>query len=201
MVTPTDAWYTANVDAFLAATERVDMAALHAPFLDALSPGALILDVGCGSGRDSLAFLRRGFRVVALEPCEALAAHAEALLGQPVRRQRAQDVSEVDTFDGIWACASLLHVPASETPEVLSRLARALTPAGVLYASYKLGEGERDDGRFFHDQTEASLRPLLGLASLVTDTIWTTDDARPGQSQRWLNVIARRRPAGEVLRR
>ncbi|RYZ42609.1 MAG: class I SAM-dependent methyltransferase [Myxococcaceae bacterium] len=169
------------------------MTALYEPFLATLSPGALILDVGCGSGRDSLAFLRRGFRVTALEPCEALAAHAEMLLGQPVTRQRAQKVNAEDTFDGIWACASLLHVPASETPAVLARLARALRPGGVLYVSYKLGRGERvEDGRFFHDLTEEAVRRLLEAASFAVDVLWVTDDARPGRSQRWVNALARR---------
>lgn len=73
MVTDTDTWYTAHAEAFLEATEHIDMGALRGPFLDLLSPGAVILDVGCGSGRDSLAFLHKGFRVVALEPCGALA--------------------------------------------------------------------------------------------------------------------------------
>jgi SAM-dependent methyltransferase len=193
VVTSTSAWYEAHAEAFIATTADVDMTSLHEPFLALLAPGALILDVGCGSGRDSLAFLQRGFRVVALEPCEALASHAEARLGQPVRRLRVQQLDAAETFDGIWACASLLHVPADETPAVLSRLARALTPTGLLYASYKLGHGEREEaGRFFHDLTPERLRGLLADASLSIVSLWETGDARPGRSQRWVNVLARR---------
>lgn len=189
----TDAWYTANAEAFIEATESIDMSALHGPFLALLPPGALILDVGCGSGRDSLAFVHQGFRVVALEPCEALASRAEALLQQPVVRRRVQELEETETFDGIWACASLLHVPARETPAVLARLARALRPGGILYASYKLGQGEREAERLFHDQDEGSLRALLEGASLETLELWLTDDARGIHGQRWVNALASRR--------
>jgi SAM-dependent methyltransferase len=192
MTTDTDAWYTAHVEAFLDATAHVDMRALHDPFLALLPSGATILDVGCGSGRDSLAFARRGFRVVPMEPCEALASRAEALLRQPVARRRAQELEEVAAFDGIWACASLLHVPARETPATLARLARALRPGGILYASYKLGQGEREGERFFHDQEEDSLRGLLEGASLTILKLWQTDDARKNQGQRWVNALASR---------
>jgi protein-L-isoaspartate O-methyltransferase/DNA-binding transcriptional regulator YiaG len=188
----TDAWYTANARAFIEATAHLDMSTLHGPFLSLLPPGAAILDVGCGSGRDSLAFLQQGFRVVPLEPCEALAAQAETLLRQPVGRQRVQELEETEAFDGIWACASLLHVPASETTEVLARLARALKPGGVLYTSYKLGQGEREAERFFHDQNEDSLRALLEGASLTVLNLWLTDDARGDHGQRWVNALAGR---------
>ena len=188
----TDAWYTTNAESFLKATAHIDMSTLHGPFLALLPPGALLLDVGCGSGRDSLAFLQQGFRVVALEPCEALASRAEALLQQPVVRRRVQALEEIEAFDGIWACASLLHVPASETPAVLARLARALRPGGVLYASYKLGQGEREVERFFNDQDEDSLRALLEGASLTVLNLWLTDDARGNQGQRWVNALAGR---------
>jgi SAM-dependent methyltransferase len=168
------------------------MSALYGPFLALLPPGASLLDVGCGSGRDSLAFLQQGFRVVPLEPCEALASRAELLLRRPVLRRRVQELEEIDAFDGIWACASLLHVPARETPAALSRLARALRPGGVLYASYKLGKGEREAERFFHDQDEDSLRGLLEGASLTVLKLWQTDDARRDQGQRWINALASR---------
>lgn len=192
LVMGTDAWYAANAGAFFEATARIDMSALHEPFLSLLSPGAVILDVGCGSGRDSLAFLQKGFRVVPIEPCEALASRAEALLQQPVRRQRAQALEESEAFDGIWACASLLHVPQSETPEVLARLARALRPGGIVYVSYKLGHGEREAERFFNDQSEDSLRMLLEKASLKPLQLWLTDDARKNQETRWVNALAAR---------
>jgi SAM-dependent methyltransferase len=192
VVTSTDAWYARHASSFVAATQHVDMSSFHERFLSLLPAPADILDVGCGSGRDSRAFLALGHRVVALEPCEALALGAEAAMGQPVLRRRAQEVDAHAAFDGIWACASLLHLTATETPAVLARLARALRPGGVLYASYKLGEGEREeDGRAFLDMTPGTLEPLLLQASLTLVDLWQTNDARPGRTDRWLNALAR----------
>jgi hypothetical protein len=95
-------------------------------------------------------------------------------------------------FDGIWACASLLHMPRVELPEVLRRFVRALRPNGTLYASFKYGSGERRvGGRRFTDMTEAELEPLLRSVGFSSTKYWITDDARPGRtSEQWLNALA-----------
>lgn len=188
----TNAYYTRNARAFVTETLMVDMAPIYARFLPRLPAGGAILDAGCGSGRDARAFLDDGFRVIAFDASAPMAALAAEHLGQPVQVLRFQDLDWHQAFDGIWACASLLHVPAVELPETLQRLARALRPGGVLYASFKYGCGERYyHGRRFTDLDEAGLAALLtqveGLTELET---WTTGDRRPGrQSERWLNTI------------
>ncbi|MBV5273652.1 MAG: class I SAM-dependent methyltransferase [Lamprocystis purpurea] len=188
----TTAYYRANADTFFADTLAVDMAPLYARFLPHLPVGGRILDAGCGSGRDALAFRERGYAVTAFDASAELAALAAAHLGQPVQVLRFQDLERTQAFDGIWACASLLHVPGAELPEVLRRLAMALRPGGVLYASFKYGSGEREHhGRRFTDLDEAGLATLLtqvqGLTELET---WTTGDRRPGrESERWLNAL------------
>ncbi|WP_295588405.1 bifunctional 2-polyprenyl-6-hydroxyphenol methylase/3-demethylubiquinol 3-O-methyltransferase UbiG [uncultured Lamprocystis sp.] len=189
----TTAYYRANAAAFFADTLGVDMAPLYARFLPLIPVGGQkILDAGCGSGRDTRAFLDRGYTVTAFDASAELAALAAAHVGQPVQVLRFQDLEWTQAFDGIWACASLLHVPATELPDVLSRLARALRPGGVLYASFKFGSGEREyHGRRFTDLDEAGLATLLsqvqGLTGLDT---WTTGDRRPGrESERWFNAL------------
>jgi SAM-dependent methyltransferase len=188
----TTAYYRANAAAFFADTLAVDMAPVYARFLPHLPVGGRILDAGCGSGRDTRAFLDRGYTVTAFDASAELAALAAAHVGQPVQVLRFQDLEWTHAFDGIWACASLLHVPATELPEVLRRLTRALRPGGVLYASFKYGSGEREHhGRRFTDLDEAGLATLLtqvqGLTELET---WTTGDRRPGrESERWLNAL------------
>jgi len=188
----TTAYYRANADTFFADTLAVDMAPLYARFLPHLPVGGRILDAGCGSGRDARAFRDRGYAVTAFDASAELATLAAVHLGQPVQVLRFQDLEWTQAFDGIWACASLLHVPGAELPEVLRRLVRALRPGGILYASFKYGNGEREHhGRRFTDLDEAGLATLLtqvqGLTELET---WKTGDRRPGrESERWLNAL------------
>ncbi len=153
---PTLAWYERNAAAFAADTAGVDLGHLYAPFLGRVPGGGRVLDAGCGSGRDAAAFAARGYRVVATEPCEALARRAEALLGAPVLRLRFEEMRFAAEFDGVWACASLLHVPRRDLPGAVAACLRALRPGGVLFASFKHGRGERErDGRRFTDLDEA----------------------------------------------
>ena len=122
----------------------------------------------------------------------ALVALAERHIGQPVRCLRFQDMTWRDAFDGIWACASLLHVPSVELPDVMGRLRAAVMPGGIVYASFKYGSGERKhQGRRFTDLDEPGLAVLLAqVPGLVPMETWTTGDLRPGrESERWLNTL------------
>ncbi|MEA3643473.1 MAG: class I SAM-dependent methyltransferase [Lamprobacter sp.] len=158
-----------------------------------------ILDAGCGSGRDARAFRERGYAVTAIEPSPPLARLAEMHAGLPVEVKRFQAIDWCERFDGIWACASLLHVPLAELPAVLQRLTRALRPAGVLYVSFKDGAGERDsDGRHFTDLNETALAELLdGVPELMLMELWTTADRRSWrEAEQWLNALLRLTPLG-----
>jgi SAM-dependent methyltransferase len=108
------------------------------------------------------------------------------------------EIEFADRFDGIWACASLLHVSEKELENVLVRFHRALKRDGVLYASWKYGEAERCDGeRFYCDMTEEKLRRVLARANLkaregLFDCLecWVAEDSLPsGREQKWLNVV------------
>jgi hypothetical protein len=109
----------------------------------------------------------------------------------------AQSIAAEDAypFDGIRACASLLHVPNVELPDVMGRLRAALKPGGILYGSFKYGSGEREhNGRRFTDLDEPGLAGLLAhVPGLEPVETWTTGDRRPGrESERWLNTLLRR---------
>jgi SAM-dependent methyltransferase len=204
--TPTDdpnlAYYEDQAAAFFAETVTVDMAPLYARFLAHLPLGGSILDAGCGSGRDALAFRRLGYTVTAFEASPALARLTSEHCGLPVEVRRFQDIESEDRFDGIWACASLLHVPMAELPEVLGRLGRALKFGGVLYASFKYGAGEREHGgRRFTDLDEAGLAALVErVPGLAVIEIWVTGEQREGrEGERWLNAMVGRGSATQTV--
>jgi len=188
-------FYDQNAGEFFADTSEVDMAQLYGRFLPFLGEGTAILDAGCGSGRDALAFAKLGYSVTAFDASPALVVLAERHTGQPVHCLRFQDMTWQEAFDGIWACASLLHIPSAELPDVMDRLRTALKPGGILYASFKYGSGEREhQGRRFTDLDEPGLAGLLAqVPGLEPVETWTTGDLRPGrESERWLNTLLRR---------
>ncbi|MCS4504289.1 class I SAM-dependent methyltransferase [Arhodomonas aquaeolei] len=187
-------YYDINAQAYFNDTIAVDMEPLRKTFLECLpTSGAFILDVGCGSGRDSKAFAERGHQVTAIDASREMVRLATEHTGLPVRHLRAQELDyNKDVFDGIWACASLLHVPLVELPIVFEHFATALKPGGILYLSFKFGHGEREkDGRHFTDLSEEKLRELLnrcnGLA--IYDT-WLSEDQRGDRLGLWLNALA-----------
>jgi 2-polyprenyl-3-methyl-5-hydroxy-6-metoxy-1,4-benzoquinol methylase len=116
-----DDYYQQHADTFFDDTVEVDMTPLYGRFLPLLADGAAILDAGCGSGRDALAFAMLGYSVTAFDASPALVALAENHSGRAVHCLRFQDITWQAQFDGIWACASLLHVPTAELPEVMDR--------------------------------------------------------------------------------
>ena len=91
----------------------------------------------------------------------------------------------------IWACASILHLSSSELIDVLHKMGKALKDTGIIYTSFKYGdfEGERNH-RYFTDMTEESFAKLLkSVPELKVSNQWTTKDARPDRTEKWLNLL------------
>lgn len=123
-----------------------------AEFLSFLPPGASILELGCGSGRDTAEMIRLGYDVTPTDGSEEVARQAARRLNRTVTVLEFSDLQQETRFDGVWAQACLLHVPIGHLPDVLSRIHHALRSPGVLFASFKEGKGEGRDqfGRYFN---------------------------------------------------
>jgi SAM-dependent methyltransferase len=116
-----------------------------ARFLALLSPGAKVLELGCGAGAASAEMIAKGFDVEPTDGSPEMAAEASGHLGRPVRTLLFHDIDKADTYDAVWANACLLHVPRSELVQVLTLIWRALKPGGYFYASFKTGDAEGRD--------------------------------------------------------
>ncbi|KGJ90473.1 class I SAM-dependent methyltransferase [Thalassotalea sp. ND16A] len=185
-------YYNNNAQQFFSETVNVDMRSLYDIFLPLIPIGGSILDAGCGSGRDAKRFMDYGFQVYAFDASAELAAKATELLNQKVDVTTFQTLNLTQQYDGIWACASLLHVPKSELKEAIHNLANHLKGNGVFYASFKYGNTEREhNGRNFTDLNESLLGELVSqLKNLAIKETWLTGDNRPSrESEKWLNVI------------
>ena len=104
-----------------------------AGFLELLEPGAKVLEIGCGGGRDAEWMLAQGFDVEPTDGVAEMAVKAEARLGRPVRVMRFDELDDVGGYDAVWANASLLHVPRASLPAVylsISELADAYRQSG-----------------------------------------------------------------------
>ena len=188
-------YYAQNAQEFIAGTIGIDMSDVHRRFLEHMPPEGSILDLGCGSGRDSKFFAERGYRVTAVDGSAELCRRAEQLTGFPVRCLLFEDLDYVNEFDGVWACASLLHVEKEKMQLILGLVSNALKDGGTLYLSYKYGTGQRvEKGRFFSDYTETDI-PLLFPDDSPLSCVewWITQDERPERShERWLNMICKK---------
>ena len=191
---PTSTFYAENAEAYAGnlagpSTRQLDL------FLAKLQPGAEILELGCGNGRDSAEMIKRGFRATPTDGTPEMAKEAAKRLGVPVSVLRFEDIDAVEAFEGVWANACLLHVPRAELGGILERIQVALRPGGLFYASFKAGEAEGHDslGRFYNYPSKGWLKELyesLSWTSIeIAEEHGSAYDNRPTD---WLHVLAAR---------
>ena len=193
-------YYNERAQEFFEGTAYVDMSMQYQDFLFNIPKGGCILDAGCGSGRDSLFFKNLGYQVVAMDGSIEMCKLASEHIGQEVVHARFQEIdlktltNGQNLFDGIWAAASLLHVPSYEIESVLRKLKDVLKQDGMFYASFKYGdfEGERND-RYFYDLKEDTARALFTKVGFKVEKMWITGDVREGRGdEKWMNLLVRK---------
>ena len=189
----TQRYYEDKAEEYLARTSHLDMESLYKPFLELIPAGGTILDAGCGPGRDTLSFLKKDFQITAFDASAKMVELASKQTGVAAFQMRFQELNYEQEFDGIWACASLLHVPFCELDDIISRFSRALKTGGICFMSFKNGNGERfDDGRRYIDFTEATLRQKLAdISGLSILRIWGTEDQAGRNGVQWVNALVR----------
>lgn len=191
-------YYDKNAVEFACQTVSIDMHDLYELFLNQLPQRSTqsILDVGCGSGRDANYFAKQGYNVTAID--------ASAELIQWARQHHISsritwydlDFSSIEKhpwknkFTGIWACASLLHVPFLELPFIINSLLETLADEGMMYLSFKYGKVERvDEERFFCDMNESRWKAIVAkIPQVIEYKIWLSADKRSSIENNWFNI-------------
>lgn len=188
-------YYNKNASLFTNDTVSVDFSILQNEFISLLSEKASIIDLGCGSGRDSKYFRERGFDVTSVDGSEELCKIASNLIGQPVIHSTFQDYTPNKMYDGIWACSSLLHLSLDELYATIVNVTKYLRMNGIFYMSFKYGEfeGMRNE-RFFLDMNESRFHELISnIPDLSIMDMKITGDVRPGREhEKWLNVFLKK---------
>lgn len=196
MNTKTIEYYNENVDKFVNDTQDVVFCATQDLFLSYLNEGDSILDFGCGSGRDTKYFLSKGYKVDATDGSEEICKVASDYTGINVKCLLFNELDEIDKYDGIWACASILHLDRDDLIDVFHRIARALKDNGILYTSFKYSEFEgMRNGRYFTDFTIESFNEFqTNIPEFIIEKKWITSDVRAGrEDEKWLNLIMRKK--------
>lgn len=186
-------YYDENAQTFFNDTENLDRSMHYEDFLSLIPIGGKILDASCTAGQDSVIFMNRGYEVVAMDGAIEMCKLAGEYMGEEVDHMQFQEVDFAPIFDGIWAAASLMHVPSYEIQRVLKKLKKGLSPNGILYASFKYSdfEGQRN-GRYFLDLTPKKAHPIFTQSGFDTLKMWSTEE--PHQTnfpEKWLNILAK----------
>ena len=187
-------YYETNVKRYARETFSADMSEQYQRFLPLLRKQARILDVGNGSGRDACYFQKYGYQVTALEPSKNLCRESRKVFSGEIICSDLQSYRPDQPFDGIWACASLLHLREKEILHFFEKIDLYLKDNGLIYFSGKNGipTGRAADGRYFLEFTEQLVEKILAANErMQLEELWYTEDVNGRQGFRWMNGIMR----------
>ena len=188
-------YYKINAKQYAKETFSADMSEQYKRFLPLVREQARILDVGSGSGRDACYFQKKGYQVTALEPSKNLCREIRKVFSGKIVCSDIQSYQPEQRFDGIWACASFLHLQEKEVLSFFEKINLCLNDNGIIYLSGKNGipTGETADGRFFLEFTEQLIEKILVVNERIKlDQLWYTEDVSRRKNFRWMNIILRK---------
>ena len=190
-------YYNKNSEEYFNSTLNVDMTNTYKAFLKLLPKGGKILDLGCGSGRDSMNFMKLGYEVTSVDGAKKLAKRASVLLGKEVIVSTFEELELKEKFHGIWACASLLHIKREDLKTVLNNLYNNLDDNGVFYMSFKYGEKEYvdDKNRYFNCFTDESIISFINENTKynILGLYITEDKLGRVNEVKWVNLICNKK--------
>jgi SAM-dependent methyltransferase len=165
-------------------------------FMQMLPKQGRVLELGCGSGRDAEVLLAHGFEVDPTDGTPAMAAQAEERLQRPVKVMRFDELADVGVYDGVWAHASLLHVPRSTLGTVLARVFHSLKLGGLVFANFKSGEtAGRDRFDRHYNYPDRQMLIDIYLASAPWEILSAVDydgGSYGGGDTPWIAITARK---------
>jgi len=191
-------YYDLNAKKYLDSTINIKVSEELENFCLNLKPGAKILDVGCGSGRDSLHFIQNGFNVVSIDASSELAKLASEQIKQQVIVKKIEDLDFKNEFDAVWCMASLLHLKKEALPLAINNCIKALKSEseGLFFASFKNGNGSAYDenGRFFSYYQQEELKEILEQTQCFKNIEFTSNKDKLGRNDvNWISFIAQKK--------
>ena len=189
-------YYNENAEKYFDLTYNADMSIQYNHFLQYVKRDGKILDFGCGSGRDSLYFKNKGYDVTAIDGSEELCKIAREYTGIDVKNMKFDEFNDVDYYDGIWACGTLLHLHNSEILEVLKKLRDALKDTGYMFVALKNGKGEEQilDGRYYNYFELNDVENLVELIKMdIVEVYMSRSVSNPEETKYWNNFILKKR--------
>lgn len=185
-------YYEINAKRYAKETFPADMSEQYKRFLPLLREHARILDVGSGSGRDVCYFQKKGYQVTALEPSKNLCREIRKVFSGEIVCSDIQSYQPDQRYDGIWACASFLHLQEKEVLSFFEKINLYLNENGIVYLSGKNGItiGKAADGRYFLEFTEQLVGKILAVNDrMKLEELWYTEDVSGRKGFRWMNVV------------
>lgn len=155
-------YYNKNAKMYFDQTIEGNMQENYDRFLSKIPKNAYILDFGCGSGRDSKYFIEHGYKVRAIDGSKEMCKLASSYINQNVECMKFGELNDLELYDAIWACSSILHVEKENLQEILNKMVIAIKPNGIIYTSFKKGQGyEIKDGKYYNYITIEELENII----------------------------------------